>query len=301
MNKLNKTMKMPIWRMAVQYLLIIVGIMMYTFSWSVFLVPNHIIGGGVVGLASIVYYLTGIPIGITNFSINAILLLIGFRILGGKFAINTLFGMVVASLTLILFQQVLAVQDMPIFQFENMEMLTKAILGGLIAGIGIGICFINGGNSGGSDIVAMIVTHYKNVSPGSVIMIVDAFVISSTLLLPDGNGVEGLVYCFIVLGVFTYSIDLIVEGQKQTYQITIMSQLNEQIADAIGSQVKRGVTLLDGWGWYSKKDQKVLLVIARKRDKVEIMRLVKAIDPNAFISIAKTQGVYGKNFDTIKN
>ncbi len=301
MNVLNKTMKMPIWRTILQYLLIIIGISMYTFAWSVFLVPNHIIGGGVVGLASIVFYLTGIPIGITNFAVNGVLLIIGFRILGGKFAINTLFGMIVASLTLILFQQVLEVQNMPMFQFSNMEMLTKAILGGLVAGVGIGICFINGGNSGGSDIVAMIVTHYKNVSPGSVIMIVDAFVISSTLLLPDGNGIEGLVYCFIVLGVFTYSIDLIVEGQKQTYQITIMSQLNEQIADAIGSQVKRGVTLLNGWGWFSKKDQKVLLVIARKRDKVEIMRLVKAIDPNAFISIAKTQGVYGKNFDTIKN
>lgn len=301
MANLNLVTKKPIWKIVLQYLLIVIGIMMYCFSWSVFLVPSHIIGGGVVGLATIVYYLTGIPIGVTNFAVNGILLIIGYRILGGKFGLNTIIGMVTASLSLILFQQILEVQNMDCFKFENMELVTKAILGGVVSGVGIGICFINGGNSGGSDIIALIVTKYRNVSPGSVILIVDAFVIASTLLVPDGLGLEGMVYCYIVLVAFTYTLDLVVEGQKQTYQITIMSQLNEQIADAIGNEVKRGVTLLNGWGWYSKKDQKVLLVIAQKKDRVEIMRLVKAIDPNAFISIAKTQGVYGKNFDTIKH
>lgn len=301
MANLNLVTKKPIWKIVLQYLLIVIGIMMYCFSWSVFLVPSHIIGGGVVGLATIVYYLTGIPIGVTNFAVNGILLIIGYRILGGKFGLNTIIGMVTASLSLILFQQILEVQNMDCFKFENMELVTKAILGGVVSGIGIGICFINGGNSGGSDIIALIVTKYRNVSPGSVILIVDAFVIASTLLVPDGLGLEGMVYCYIVLVAFTYTLDLVVEGQKQTYQITIMSQLNEQIADAIGNEVKRGVTLLNGWGWYSKKDQKVLLVIAQKKDRVEIMRLVKTIDPNAFISIAKTQGVYGKNFDTIKH
>lgn len=301
MANLNLVTKKPIWKIVLQYLLIVIGIMMYCFSWSVFLVPSHIIGGGVVGLATIVYYLTGIPIGVTNFAVNGILLIIGYRILGGKFGLNTIIGMVTASLSLILFQQILEVQNMDCFKFENMELVTKAILGGVVSGVGIGICFINGGNSGGSDIIALIVTKYRNVSPGSVILIVDAFVIASTLLVPDGLGLEGMVYCYIVLVAFTYTLDLVVEGQKQTYQITIMSQLNEQIADAIGNEVKRGVTLLNGWGWYSKKDQKVLLVIAQKKDRVEIMRLVKTIDPNAFISIAKTQGVYGKNFDTIKH
>lgn len=301
MANLNLVTKKPIWKIVFQYLLIVIGIMMYCFSWSVFLVPSHIIGGGVVGLATIVFYLTGIPIGVTNFAVNGILLIIGYRILGGKFGLNTIIGMVTASLSLILFQQILEVQNMDCFKFENMELVTKAILGGVVSGVGIGICFINGGNSGGSDIIALIVTKYRNVSPGSVILIVDAFVIASTLLVPDGLGLEGMVYCYIVLVAFTYTLDLVVEGQKQTYQITIMSQLNEQIADAIGNEVKRGVTLLNGWGWYSKKDQKVLLVIAQKKDRVEIMRLVKTIDPNAFISIAKTQGVYGKNFDTIKH
>lgn len=301
MNTLLSVKKRPVWKPVMQYLFIVLGIMLYCFSWTVFLVPKHIIGGGVVGLATIVYYLTGFPMGITNFVVNGILLIIGYRILGGKFGLNTIIGMTTASLSLILFQQVLEVNNMEYFKFENMELFTRAVLGGALSGIGIGICFVNGGNSGGSDIIALIVTKYRNVSPGSVILVVDAIVIAGTLLVPNGLGVEGMVYCYIVLVTFTYTLDLVVEGRKQTYQITIMSQLNEQIADAIGNEVKRGVTLLNGWGWYTKKDQKVLLVIAQKKDKVEIMRLVKAIDPNAFISVAKTQGVYGKNFDTIKN
>ena len=301
MNTLLSVKKRPVWKIVMQYLFIVLGIMLYCFSWTVFLVPKHIIGGGVVGLATIVYYLTGFPMGITNFVVNGILILIGYRILGGKFGLNTIIGMTTASLSLILFQQVLDVNNMEYFKFENMELFTRAVLGGALSGIGIGICFVNGGNSGGSDIIALIVTKYRNVSPGSVILVVDAIVIAGTLLVPNGLGVEGMVYCYIVLITFTYTLDLVVEGRKQTYQITIMSQLNEQIADAIGNEVKRGVTLLNGWGWYTKKDQKVLLVIAQKKDKVEIMRLVKAIDPNAFISVAKTQGVYGKNFDTIKN
>lgn len=301
MNTLLSVKKRPVWKIVMQYLFIVLGIMLYCFSWTVFLVPKHIIGGGVVGLATIVYYLTGFPMGITNFVVNGILLIIGYRILGGKFGLNTIIGMTTASLSLILFQQILEVNNMEYFKFENMELFTRAVLGGALSGIGIGICFVNGGNSGGSDIIALIVTKYRNVSPGSVILVVDAIVIAGTLLVPNGLGVEGMVYCYIVLVTFTYTLDLVVEGRKQTYQITIMSQLNEQIADAIGNEVKRGVTLLNGWGWYTKKDQKVLLVIAQKKDKVEIMRLVKAIDPNAFISVAKTQGVYGKNFDTIKN
>ena len=301
MNTLLSVKKRPVWKIVMQYLFIVLGIMLYCFSWTVFLVPKHIIGGGVVGLATIVYYLTGFPMGITNFVVNGILLIIGYRILGGKFGLNTIIGMTTASLSLILFQQVLDVNNMEYFKFENMELFTRAVLGGALSGIGIGICFVNGGNSGGSDIIALIVTKYRNVSPGSVILVVDAIVIAGTLLVPNGLGVEGMVYCYIVLVTFTYTLDLVVEGRKQTYQITIMSQLNEQIADAIGNEVKRGVTLLNGWGWYTKKDQKVLLVIAQKKDKVEIMRLVKAIDPNAFISVAKTQGVYGTNFDTIKN
>ncbi|MDR1006061.1 MAG: YitT family protein [Bacteroidales bacterium] len=283
-----------------QYVMICFGIALYSFAWSVFLIPKHIIGGGVVGLSSVIYIISNetLPVGVMNFVFNTVLLLIGFRILGKKFALNTVVGMVISSLCFILFQQVIGIQDL--IDTSKFDYFMSAILGAVLSGIGIGLCFANGGNSGGSDIVALIVTHYKNVSPGSVVMIVDAIVISTTFIIPD-NGVEQIVYCLVVLGVYAYTLDLVISGRKQTYQITVFSLHDDEIAEAIANQVKRGVTLLHGHGWYSKQSQNVIIVMAQKHDRVAIMRIIKNIDPEAFISIAKTQGVYGKNFDQIKD
>lgn len=296
-NSLNKITKTPTSKVVGQYILIVVGIMMYCFAWSVFLIPKHIIGGGVVGLASVVYIITGIPVGISNFVFNFILLAIGFKILGSKFGINTIVGIIASSLSFILLQQVIGIQNL--IDSSKFDPFMSTIIGAMMSGVGIGFCFTSGGNSGGSDIIALIVTKYYNVNPGRIISIVDALVILSSLIIP-GNGFESIVYGFVVLGVYTYTIDFVIEGRKQSYQITVFSQKNDEIADAIGNEVKRGVTLLNGWGWYSKKDQKVLLVIAQRTDKVAIMRLIKSIDPQAFISVSKTEGVFGKNFDTLK-
>lgn len=296
-SSLNKITKTPTSKVVGQYILIVVGIMMYCFAWSVFLIPKHIIGGGVVGLASVVYILTGIPVGISNFVFNFILLAIGFKILGSKFGINTIVGIIASSLSFILLQQVIGIQNL--IDSSKFDPFMSTIIGAMMSGVGIGFCFTSGGNSGGSDIIALIVTKYYNVNPGRIISIVDALVILSSLIIP-GNGFESIVYGFVVLGVYTYTIDFVIEGRKQSYQITVFSQKNDEIADAIGNQIKRGVTLLNGWGWYSKKDQKVLLVIAQRTDKVAIMRLIKSIDPQAFISVSKTEGVFGKNFDTLK-
>jgi uncharacterized membrane-anchored protein YitT (DUF2179 family) len=296
-SSLNKITKTPTSKVVGQYILIVVGIMMYCFAWSVFLIPKHIIGGGVVGLASVVYIITGIPVGISNFVFNFILLAIGFKILGSKFGINTIVGIIASSLSFILLQQVIGIQNL--IDSSKFDPFMSTIIGAMMSGVGIGFCFTSGGNSGGSDIIALIVTKYYNVNPGRIISIVDALVILSSLIIP-GNGFESIVYGFVVLGVYTYTIDFVIEGRKQSYQITVFSQKNDEIADAIGNEVKRGVTLLNGWGWYSKKDQKVLLVIAQRTDKVAIMRLIKSIDPQAFISVSKTEGVFGKNFDTLK-
>ncbi|MFA6806918.1 MAG: YitT family protein [Bacteroidales bacterium] len=280
-----------------QYSMIALGIFMYAFAWSVFLIPKSIVGGGVVGIASIIYIITGFPVGISNFVINIILLLIGFKILGGKFGLNTVIGSLIASFSFLFLQQGIDIQHY--FDLNKFDPFMSAVIGGAISGLGIGLCFAHGGNSGGSDVVALIYTKYRNVSPGSVIFVIDAIVIISSIIIP-ANSIESIIYGFIVMAVFTYSIDLVIEGNKQSYQILIFSQNNRAIADAIGKDIKRGVTLLNGEGWYSKQDQKVLVVIARKAEKVDILRVIKQIDPTAFISIGKTQGVFGKNFDDIK-
>jgi uncharacterized membrane-anchored protein YitT (DUF2179 family) len=280
-----------------QYFSITFGLLLYTFGWSVFLIPQKIVGGGVVGVSSIIYLMSGIPVGVINFLINLILFLIGLKVLGAKFGINTIFGIIVSSLAFILFQQVIHIENF--IDATQFEPFMCAVIGAGLSGAGIGIAFNNGGNSGGTDIIALIYTKFHNVSPGTVILFIDIFIIASSIIIP-GSSIVNIVYGYVVMGVFSYVLDLMIEGNKQSYQIIVFSQKNDEIADVIGKEIGRGVTLLNGWGWYSKKDQKVLMVIARRTDKVDIMRVIKNIDPNAFISIAKTQGVFGANFDTLR-
>ncbi len=271
---------------------------MYTFAWSVFLIPQNIVGGGVAGISSIIFLGTGIPVGISNFAINIVLLLIGIKTLGSKFGINTIFGIVVASLSFILWQQVIHIER--IIDATQFEPFMCAIIGAGISGVGIGTTFNYGGNSGGTDIIALIITKYKNISAGTVILYIDIFIIASAFILPEMS-ITNVVYGYTVMFVFTYVLDLTIEGNKQSYQIMVFSSKADEIADAIGSGVKRGVTIIDAHGWYTKNEQKIVLVIARKQDKVEIMRIIKLLDPAAFISVDKVQGVFGKNFDTLRN
>ncbi|MDR1847594.1 MAG: YitT family protein [Bacteroidales bacterium] len=280
-----------------QYFMIAFGIMLYTFSWSVFLIPQKIIAGGVAGATAIIYFATDIPMGVSNFCINAILVVIAFKIMGKKFAVNTLFGIALTSACFILWQQVIHIER--IIDASHFELFMNAIIGAGVSAIGIGIAFNNGGNTGGTDIVALIVNKYRNISPGRIILSIDIFIILSAILLPK-MGIENIIYGYVVMFVFAYVLDMTIEGNRQSYQITVFSQHNEQIADAILNKVGRGVTLLNGYGWYSKHEQRVLLVLAQKHDRIAILRLIKDIDPQAFISVAKTQGVYGKNFEQLR-
>ena len=285
-------------KIILNYLLISFGILMYTFAWSTFLIPQKIIGGGVSGISSVIYYLTDqvLPVGVLNLIINAALVLIALRILGARFGVNTIFGILISSFFFILFQQVIHIEQ--IIDVSNFDPFMCAVIGGGLSGAGIGLAFSMGGNSGGTDIIAMIAMKYMNVSPGRVIMLLDIFIIASSISI-SGN-VENLVYGYIQMGVMSYALDLVLEGSKQSYQIMVFSQYTKEIADRIGEQVGRGVTLLNAYGWYSKKDQNVLLVIARKTDRQEIMHIINEMDTKAFISVAKVQGVYGQNFDRLK-
>ncbi len=297
-NPINSIRKTSTGKIIWQYFMIILGVLMYTFAWSVFLIPQNIVGGGVAGISSIIFLGTGIPVGISNFAINIVLLLIGIKTLGSKFGINTIFGIIVASLSFILWQQVIHIER--IIDATQFEPFMCAIIGAGISGVGIGTTFNYGGNSGGTDIIALIITKYKNISAGTVILYIDIFIIASAFILPEMS-ITNVVYGYTVMFVFTYVLDLTIEGNKQSYQIMVFSSKADEIADAIGSGVKRGVTIIDAHGWYTKNEQKIVLVIARKQDKVEIMRIIKLLDPAAFISVDKVQGVFGKNFDTLRN
>lgn len=282
----------------VSYLLITVGIMIYTFAWSAFMLPAKIVGGGVSGISAVLNIAVGIPlpIGVLNFIINGILLAIGFKVLGPKFGIGTIFGIVMSSLCFILWQQVLHVEEW--FNVSQFGDFMCAIIGGALCGAGIGLTFTMGGNSGGTDIIALIVSKYRNISPGKVIMYLDIFIIGSSFFV--SHKVENVIFGYIVMVTMTYVLDMVLDGNKQSYQIMVFSPKNQEIGDAITREVGRGATLLDSEGCYSHQSQKVLLIMVHRTDKVQVMQIINRIDNSAFISVSKTTGVYGKNFEKLK-
>ena len=288
---------------AVSYVLITLGILIYTFAWSAFMLPAQIVGGGVSGISSVLNIAAGIPlpIGVLNFIINGVLLAIGFKVLGPKFGANTIIGIILSSLCFILWQQVLHVETLfcdPATGGIQFEPFMCAIIGGALCGGGIGLTFIRGGNSGGTDIIALILTKFYNISPGKVILYLDIVIIGCSFFV--SGKITNVVYGYIVMVTMTYVLDMVLDGNKQTYQIMVFSQKNKEIGEAVTSEVGRGATLLDAEGCYTKQNQKVLLMMVHRTDKAHVMQIIHRLDQNAFIAVSKAQGVYGKNFEKLK-
>lgn len=273
------------------YIIIVFGLACYVFAWSAFLIPSGLVGGGISGVSTLIYFATGVPVGISNFVLNLILVLIAMRILGAKFGVNTIFSIIVGALLFMILQ--------PLFPEPLVsDPFMCALIGGMLSGFGIGLTFIHGGNSGGTDIIALIITNYRNISPGRVIIYLDVVIVAASYLI--FRSIEKMVYGYVIMGVFGYTLDLVLEGAKQSYQIIVFSKHSNIIADRIGNELNRGVTFLKGKGWYTKEDQDVLLVIAQKHDKQKIMQIINDSDDQAFLSVAKVSGVFGRNFDRIK-
>ena len=288
-------------KLILSYVVITFGIAVYTFAWSAFMLPAQIVGGGVSGISSVLNIAAHIPlpIGVLNFIINGILLAVGFKVLGSKFGANTIYGIVMSSLFFIIWQQGLDVGKLFLVDGRMaFDPFMCAIIGGALCGGGIGLTFSMGGNSGGTDIIALIVSKFYNVSPGKVIMYLDIFIIGSSYFV--SHEITNVVYGYIVMVTMTYVLDMVLDGNKQSYQIMVFSTRNKEIGDAITKEIGRGVTLLDGEGGFSHQPQQVLIVMAHKTDKPNVMQVIHRIDDNAFVSVSKTQGVYGRNFEKLK-
>ena len=300
-----------IWIGIKEYFLITLGVSMYVMGWIIFLIPNNMIGGGVTGLGSIVQYATNgvIKIGYTYFVVNAGLLVAALFTLGRSFGAKSIYAILLTSVLLNAAQGIFPDQIIQTLALDNGKLMCT-IMGGIMVGIGIGLSMSQGGSTGGTDIIALIVNKYRNVSPGRMILILDAVIIMSSLLVPsymaDGSlmswpdKITTVVYGFILITIVSTVLDLYLTGSRQSVQIFVLSPKFAEIADAITNDLHRGVTVFNGKGWYTKHDTEVVMVITRKADLNVFLKCINSIDPNAFISVSSVTGVYGQGFEKFK-
>ena len=283
-----------------EYFMIILCTIPYGIAVNWILVPHEIVGGGLTGLCEIIYFATNttIPIWLSSFVFNLGLLIAAFFTVGWRYCVRTLWGVFWFTL----WMKILPIPEIPIITDPFMAV----ILGGLFMGSFLGIVFLNNGSTGGVDIVAMIVNKYRHLPMGRVLLACDIVVILCAYFLPEINSLGfnralekilfGLCYTFMA----STAVDWVLNRTRQSVQFFIFSDKYEEIAEAIMTQVPRGVTILDASGGYNKKPTKVITTIARQHESSTIFRLVHAIDPNAFVSQSKVRGVFGQGFESIR-
>ena len=281
-----------LWRSTKDYLFITFGVAIYAFGFCAFILPNEVVIGGLAGIGTIVYFTTGIPVAVTQFALNLLLLALAFKVVGKQFVLGTIFGVAMISVWMGIFQ--------PLFQegLVHGEPFMNVVIGGALCGFGIGLTFVHNGSTGGTDIIAAMVSKHSNVTIGRMILYTDVVIISSGYFLH--HQIDKIVYGLVVLVLVSYLADLVINTNRQAVQFTIISRKWNQIATAINNDASRGCTVLDGTGWYSKQPVKMLIVMCRKIESVTIFRIIKSIDPEALVTQANVNGVYGKGFDQIK-
>ena len=321
-------LKQSTWTIFKEWSLVTLGILIYVTGWALFLVPNNLVGGGVSGISSIIQYATGglIQMGYSYFVLNAVLIVAAVVIIGMGFGAKTIYAIILASLGLRFLPDLIPSEIVYSLALQNGKLMST-LCGGVMAGIGIGMSISNGGSTGGTDIIAIIYTKYRNVSPGKVILYLDFVIILSSLFVPsyvpdidpetglqlvgpDGQPLSHLipfvekvttaVYGLILVTVNGNVIDMYMSGSRQSVQLFILSKHFAEIADSITRDLHRGVTVLDGKGWYTQEPTEVLMVITRKTDLNLLLRYIKAKDPDAFLSVSSVNGVYGRGFESIK-
>ena len=296
---MNKQEALSLWRESKDYFLITLGVICYSLGWTCFLLPYQITTGAVTGIAAIIFYATGVEIQISYFFINAALLIVALKILGFKFCIKTIYGVFAMTFFLWLFQEILKDDAGNLVKIvgEGQDFM-GCVLGSCMCGIGIAIVFLNNGSTGGTDIIAAIVNKYRDITFGRMIMYCDIIIISSCYFV--FHDWRRVMFGDTTLIITSLILDYVINSARRSVQFLIFSKHYEEIAESVTHDLHRGVTLLDGTGWYSKQPVKVIVILAKRSQSVSIFRLVKDIDPNAFISQSNVVGVYGEGFDRIK-
>ena len=281
-----------------EYLIMTLGMCIYSFGWIGCVLPAKSTSGAASGLAIVISTALQstmgweIKIGTIVLVINVVLLIIAGLTLGWKFGIKTIYCIIALSMSMNMWQDILPADD-----FLHIDRFLSMVVGGVVTGIGVAMALMQGGSAGGTDIVAMIINKFRAISYGRVIFVLDLMIIASSLLV--GFTIDAAIYGYIMTLVFGYTVDMILAGNKQSSQIFIISPKYEEIATQINIEAGRGATIIDGQGWYTKNPCKIIMVVTRKRNASQILKIARRIDENAFCTMGSVMGVYGKGFEAL--
>ncbi|MBM6761567.1 YitT family protein [Megamonas hypermegale] len=264
-----------------KYLYLFIGAIIAAVGLEVFLIPNHIIDGGVVGISIMLSAVTGLPFGVLLIVINLPFLFLGYKYIGKPFAIATTFSIICLSFWSNIFLPVLPVTN---------DFFLAAVFGGIITGTGVGLVIRNGGSFDGTEIVAIITDRKTVFSVGEIVMFINLFILSSASLI---FGWDKAMYSLVAYFVISKMIDVVIKGLEETYAVMIVTSQHEEIADKLMKQMDKGVTLLHGEGGYSKEKRKILYCIVTRLEIDSLKSIVLDVDESAFITINPVSDIVG--------
>lgn len=275
------------------YIIITISLMIFSFGVATFLVPAEVVGGGVSGLSTLIYYYSGetIPLAVPFLIINVILLSIGVKIFGKGFGVKTVYAIIITTIFLYLWQKLITHQILS-------DVFLSTVIGGMCTGAGVGLAISQGGSTGGTDIIGLIVNHYWNIPPGRTLLYIDVVIVSFSYLV--FQKIEPIIYGFAAMAVTAYFVDFVITGRKQSVQFFIFTKDHNKMASQLEQEVGRGISLLDSYGWHSQEKRKIVMIVTKKSEARQIFRVVRKIDPSAFVSMNDVTGVFGNGFEAIR-
>ena len=284
-----------------EYITLTIACFIFAMAWECFMIPNGMSAGGMMGLSTVIQYATGglIPAQYTYFGINAILIIVAVIAMGIGFGFKTIWCILVSSLFMQVISGLPAMHAIPGSFFFMEERLLIPVVAGVFESVGLGLVLRYGGSTGGTDIIALMVNKYWPVSLSTVFLLSDVVICALLLLLPEKT-FSDMCYGLVEVVIFSLVIDIVVGGKRSSYQLMVFSEKYDRIADHIIHNMDRGVTVLKAQGWYTKSDKNVLLILINQRQLSDLSRVIKEIDPRAFMSISPTHNVYGEGFEEIK-
>ena len=297
-----KPTKAEIWQITKNYLLMMLGIVIYVMSYVYFLLPYQLISGGMNGIATLIYYSVGLHPGTTYLVMNVFLILLGAKIMGWKYSVKTVIAILVISFLIDIFQQGITTIDAQghesLLHIVGDQKFMACVIGALMEGLGLALVFLSGGSTGGIDIIASSINKYWNISLGRLMFCIDLAIIGSSYLI--FRNLETMVVGYLTMVMSMFFLDYVTNGLRQSVQFIIVSDKYEEIAKQVNQKMERGVTVLYGEGFYSKEKRQVLLILAKKYESRSLFALIRQIDPRAFVSMGNVEGVFGEGFDKNK-